>query len=590
MSNAFPGANLLGARMNKYTQFYDEDDDGECDLGMQGSAVLATDHVAVDSNGDIVTLGNQVEQPNGTIITKNSDGSPADISESEARQKKVPQEVKVPIADTNGSVQFQQGPKLIPVTPLARAQLKVRKFVEHLAVRLIGVVLVFVDIAIVIADIIINPQKESTLEIYDIFSLCIWVYFFLEICLRIFAKGREFFRNKLDLLDLAIVIITGTVTWTYVIADFAGAKSDIGKIVNVCRVLRVFMFGRLISERRHVTKASRKLVSENKRRYKKDGFDLDLTYVTDRIIASSFPSSGKQSIYRNPITEVSRFLNTKHPNHYKVFNMCSERHYDESYFNYQVVRVQTDDHNVPRLEQLMRFGKIAKQWMESDPENIIFIHCKGGKGRTGTAVCTWLLESEAFRTAKESLQYFGSRRTDLDEGVKFQGVQTPSQSRYVHYFEQVKFKFGGQIPEPKDLVMQNIRIKHLRGLGKGDGRDLYFEVICSNKKIFDCQFENGLNCQVIYDPASDCLSARINHCPVLHGDVKIRFKSTSRKVPQDYDNCAFFFWFHTGFIKDNRIFLPRDELDNPHKSKARKIYCDDFSVEVQFTEATESIA
>ena len=34
------------------------------------------------------------------------------------------------------------------------------------------------------------------------------------------------------------------------------------------------------------------------------------------------------------------------------------------------------------------------------------------------------------------------------------------------------------------------------GLGKGDGRDLYFEVICKNKRIFECRFENALNCQV----------------------------------------------------------------------------------------------
>ncbi|XP_041455910.1 phosphatidylinositol 3,4,5-trisphosphate 3-phosphatase TPTE2-like [Lytechinus variegatus] len=586
--------------MSKYTQFYnnnsDVDDGTESDLGMQGSAVLVPDEINMNGYENPRYEDDNQPENNSSVhqcsIGKNSDGSPMEVAGEETRCKKSSDECKVPIVDTKGSVQvLNNGNKQIPLTNLAKAQLKVRRFVEHLAVRLIGVVLVFVDIIIVIVDIIIDPKQEAPLEIYDIFSLCIWFYFFIEICLRIFAKGSEFFHNKLDLLDLAIVVITGSVTWTYVIADFTGANSDVGKIIMVCRVLRVVMFGRLISERRHVTKASRKLVSENKRRYLQDGFDLDLTYVTDRIIASSFPSSGKQSIYRNPISEVSRFLNTKHPDHYKVFNLCSERHYDESYFNHQVIRVQTDDHNVPKLEELLRFSKIAKEWMEADPKNVIFIHCKGGKGRTGTAVCTWLLESEAFHTAKESLDFFGSRRTDLDEGDKFQGVQTPSQSRYVHYFEQVKFKYEGRIPEPKDLIIENIRIRNLAGLGKGDGRDLYFEIITNNMKVFDCRFENGLNCQSIYDHSSDTLSARITHCPLLHGDVKIRFKSTSRKVPEDYDNCAFFFWFHTAFITDNRFFLPRDELDNPHKSKAKKIYSDLFSVELHFSDIkTESIA
>ena len=33
-------------------------------------------------------------------------------------------------------------------------------------------------------------------------------------------------------------------------------------------------------------------------RYQQDGFDLDLTYVTNRVIATSFPSTGLWSLYR----------------------------------------------------------------------------------------------------------------------------------------------------------------------------------------------------------------------------------------------------------------------------------------------------
>ena len=46
-------------------------------------------------------------------------------------------------------------------------------------------------------------------------------------------------------------------------------------------------------------------------------------------------------------------------------------------------------------------------------------------------VCTWLLHCEAFAKANDALDYFASRRTDLSVSSKFQGVETPSQSRCV---------------------------------------------------------------------------------------------------------------------------------------------------------------
>ena len=46
----------------------------------------------------------------------------------------------------------------------------------------------------------------------------------------------------------------------------------------------------------------RKLVSGKRRRFQDTQWDLDITYITNRVIAMSFPASSKvESTYRNPI-------------------------------------------------------------------------------------------------------------------------------------------------------------------------------------------------------------------------------------------------------------------------------------------------
>ena len=47
-------------------------------------------------------------------------------------------------------------------------------------------------------------------------------------------------------------------------------------------------------------------------------FDLDLTYITERIIAMSFPATGVQSAYRNSLKDVAKMLQTKHQENYMV--------------------------------------------------------------------------------------------------------------------------------------------------------------------------------------------------------------------------------------------------------------------------------
>jgi phosphatidylinositol-3,4,5-trisphosphate 3-phosphatase/dual-specificity protein phosphatase PTEN len=49
----------------------------------------------------------------------------------------------------------------------------------------------------------------------------------------------------------------------------------------------------------------RKIVSGKKNRFHDDNYDLDITYITPRVLGMSFPAQGIERFYRNSIEDVS---------------------------------------------------------------------------------------------------------------------------------------------------------------------------------------------------------------------------------------------------------------------------------------------
>ncbi|XP_033615913.1 phosphatidylinositol 3,4,5-trisphosphate 3-phosphatase TPTE2-like isoform X2 [Fukomys damarensis] len=445
-----------------------------------------------------------------------------------------------------------------------------------------GILLIFVDLSLVIVELFVIEVKDYILLEYHSISLVIALFFLMDVLLRVYLEGKQHYFS--DLFNILNAVITGVILLVDIIYFFHDLMfiSAAPRLTILFRLLRLVILMRvfhLAYQKRYLEKLTRRLVSENKRRYQKDGFDLDLTYVTDRIIAMSFPSSGSWSLYRNPIKEVVRFLDTKHSDHYQVYNLCSERAYDPKYFHYRVQRIKIDDHNVPTLKKMLSFTKEVEEWMAQDKENVVAVHCKGGKGRTGTMVCAYLITCRLFLTAKESTYYFGERRTDKTISTKFQGIETPSQKRYVGYFEKLMTLYNRTLPPRKILIIKKFIIYSIHGVGKGDGSDLKVQIIMQQEAVFSC---SSTNYMVFHDIESDRVIINIFNCPALYDEVKVKFLSS--ELPKYYDNCPFFFWFHTSFIHKNRLYLPRNELDNLHKPKTWKIYSPGFAIEVYFDE------
>ncbi|KAK2655876.1 hypothetical protein Ddye_008928 [Dipteronia dyeriana] len=210
----------------------------------------------------------------------------------------------------------------------------------------------------------------------------------------------------------------------------------------------------------YITRSSfiRNLVSKHRRRMLVGGYDLDMSYITDRVLAMSFPAERMRAFYRNPLWQVKSVLDMRHQGHYKIYNLCIEESYDPTHFHGRVETYPFDDNHVPPIPMIKLFCESVDSWLSSDPKNIAVIHCMAGKGRTGLMVCAYLVYSGM--TAEEALQLYAYKRTTNNEGVSI-----PSQRRYVGYWANIlSFPRGvhdgpPDVRLPKECSRQLLRIR-----------------------------------------------------------------------------------------------------------------------------------
>ncbi|KAF9893757.1 hypothetical protein FE257_009927 [Aspergillus nanangensis] len=220
---------------------------------------------------------------------------------------------------------------------------------------------------------------------------------------------------------------------------------------------------------------------------------LDLCYVTDNIIATSGPSSNyPQRAYRNPLDELVNFLNTKHGENWSIWEFRAEGtgYPDEEVYG-RIHHYPWPDHHPPPFALIPAMMGSMKSWLhgldgtvkenrneksQGTGKRVAVVHCKAGKGRSGTVACSYLISQEGW-TMEDAIQRFTERRMRVGFGP---GVSIQSQVRWVGYVD----RWANQMA--KTYMERPVEILELHVWGLRDGVKVAVEGFVDEGKKIKC--------------------------------------------------------------------------------------------------------
>jgi len=299
-----------------------------------------------------------------------------------------------------------------------------------------------------------------------------------------------------------------------------------------------------------------------------------------------YPAEKIEAGFRNRRDDVVKFLEEAHKDRYKVWNLCAEsdRKYDPSVFKGNVSLIGFKDHNCPTLHQIKQFCEEASTWLDQNTENVVVVHCKAGKGRTGLMISTLLIFKYGLNYT-DAINLFDQRRT-----IDKKGLTIPSQRRYVHYWHQIVHNnlslpilYQKKVKLTK-VVVYSIPMREKTVFSSGPGSStlhclLKFGGQDQEKYITSRDYQSpepssGIN--TLYEFKFD--NPKTEDSLSLFGDVKFGLFHLTDVDPLCY------FWFNVGFLTENTLSLKLGELDRKAKlPNAKTMFHPNFEIVLHFT-------
>ncbi|KAJ8403451.1 hypothetical protein AAFF_G00352230 [Aldrovandia affinis] len=282
-----------------------------------------------------------------------------------------------------------------------------------------------------------------------------------------------------------------------------------------------------------------------------ENYDVDLVYITERIISVSFPSSVEEQSYSANLKEVATMLRSKHGDNYLLFNL-SEKRYDIAKLNPRVLDFGWPDHHAPALDKICSICKAMDTWLNADTRNVVVLHNKGNRGRTGVVVAAYMHYSNISASADQALDRFAMKRFYEDKVLP---VGQPSQRRYVQYFSGL---LSGNIKiNNKPLFLHHVIMHGIPNFESKGGCRPFLKIYQAMQPVYTSGIYN------VQGDSQTSIGITIEPGLLLKGDILLkcyhkRFRSPTRDV-------IFRVQFHTCAVHDLGIVFGKDELDETFK-------------------------
>ncbi|XP_075368383.1 tensin-1 isoform X6 [Mycteria americana] len=275
--------------------------------------------------------------------------------------------------------------------------------------------------------------------------------------------------------------------------------------------------------------------------------ELDLVYITERIIAVSYPSTAEEQSFCSNLREVAHMLKSKHGDNYVLFNL-SERRHDVSKLHPKVLDFGWPDLHTPALEKICSICKAMDTWLNAAPHNVVVLHNKGNRGRLGVVVAAYMHYSNISASADQALDRFAMKRFYEDKVVP---VGQPSQKRYIHYFSGL---LSGNIKmNNKPLFLHHVIMHGIPNFESKGGCRPFLKIYQAMQPVYTSGIYN------VQGDSQTGICITIEPGLLLKGDILLKcyhkkFRSPTRDV-------IFRVQFHTCAVHDLDVVFGKEDLD-----------------------------